>query len=127
MDWLFSGIEDWLHETLIEAILASLAGIFDDVNYQVNDIAVQVGTTPEGWNSGVFNMVRSLSETVVLPIAGIILTFILSYELIQLIIEKNNMTDDVFCNEGISNAHKSNRKRWSTHLWQMIDAVLKGG
>jgi len=73
--------------------MASFANIFDDVNAQVNDIAIQVGHTPESWNSGVFNMVRTLSETVVLPIAGIILTFVLCYELIQLIIEKNNMSD----------------------------------
>ena len=127
MDWLFSGITDWLQESLIDAIIAILAGIFDDINFQINDIAVQVGSTPEDWNSGVFNMVRTLSETVVLPIAGIILTFILCYELIQLIIEKNNTVDDVFCNGGISNAHKSNRKQWSTHLWQMTGTVLKGG
>jgi hypothetical protein len=63
------------------------------VNDQVADIAVQVGQTPEGWNSGVFAMVRNLSEAVVLPIAGMILTFVLCYELIQLIIEKNNLQD----------------------------------
>jgi len=91
MDWLFSGITDWLQESLIDAIIAILAGIFDDINFQINDIAVQVGSTPEDWNSGVFNMVRTLSETVVLPIAGIILTFILCYELIQLIIQGNRI------------------------------------
>jgi len=63
------------------------------VNTQVQDIAVQVGTTPAGWNAGVFAMIRTLSETVVLPIAGMILTFVLCYELIQLIIEKNNLSD----------------------------------
>lgn len=93
MDWLFDGIGDWLKQLFIDAIMASFTEMFSDVNAQVGDIATQVGTTPEGWNSGVFAMIRTLSETVVLPIAGMILTFILSYELIQLIIEKNNLQD----------------------------------
>lgn len=93
MDWLFDGISDWLKQLFIDAIMASFTTMFDEVNTQVADIAVQVGTTPEGWNSGVFAMIRTLSETVVLPIAGMILTFVLCYELIQLIIEKNNLQD----------------------------------
>ena len=67
--------------------------MFDNVNAQVADVATQVSATPLGWNPAVFDMVRNLSETVVLPIAGIILTFVLCYELIQLIIEKNNLVD----------------------------------
>ena len=93
MSWLFDGITDWIRQFLIDGIMASFARIFGYVNDQVADIAVQVGQTPEGWNSGVFNMVRNLSETVVLPIAGMILTFVLCYELIQLILEKNNLQD----------------------------------
>jgi thiamine transporter ThiT len=82
---------------LIDGIMASCASIFGYVNDQVADIAVQTGQTPAGWNAGVFAMVRNLSETVVLPIAGMILTFVLCYELIQLIIEKNNLQEIVFC------------------------------
>ena len=93
MGWLFNGITEWIRQFLIDAIMASFASIFGYVNDQVSDIAVQVGQTPEGWNSGVFAMVRNLSETVILPIAGMILTFVLCYELIQLIIEKNNLSD----------------------------------
>ena len=93
MDWLFRGITDWMRQFLIDGIMASFERIFDDVNRQVGDIAYQVGQTPESWNSGVFAMIRNLSETVVLPIAGMILTFVLCYELIQLIIEKNNLQD----------------------------------
>lgn len=93
MDWLFDGIGDWLKQLFIDAIMASFTQMFDQVNTQVADIAVQVGTTPEGWNSGVFAMIRTLSETVVLPIAGMILTFVLCYELISMIIEKNNLQD----------------------------------
>jgi len=93
MSWLFDGITDWIRQFLIEGIMASFARIFGYVNDQVADIAVQVGQTPVGWNAGVFAMIQNLSETVVLPIAGMILTFVLCYELIQLIIEKNNLQD----------------------------------
>ena len=93
MNWITDILENLFKDSIIDAIMASFEGIFDDVNQQVNDISVQVGQTPEAWNSGVFTMVRTLSETVVLPIAGIILTFVLCYELIQLIIEKNNLAD----------------------------------
>jgi len=91
LDWLLGGLFDWIKEMLIDAIMASFAGMFESVNEQVADIAVQVGQTPGGWNPGVFAMVRTLSETVVLPIAGMVLTFVLCYELIQLIMERNNM------------------------------------
>jgi hypothetical protein len=93
MDWLFDGISDWLKQLFIDAIMASFTEMFDQVNTQVADIAVQVGTTPEGWNSGVFAMIRTLSETVIIPIAGLILTFVMCYELIHMIIEKNNLQD----------------------------------
>jgi len=93
MDWLFDGITDWIRQFLIDGIMASFERIFDSVNEQVADIAVQVGQTPAGWNAGVFAMIQNLSETVILPIAGLILTYVLCYELIQLIIEKNNLQD----------------------------------
>ena len=88
-DWL----TDWLKEILIEGIMGNLTGLFDSVNSRVGEIAVQVGTTPAAWNAGVFSLIRQLSETVILPIAGLILTFVATYELIQLIIEKNNLHD----------------------------------
>jgi len=93
MSLLFDGIANWIKQTLIDAIMASFQGSFDYVNQKVADVATQVGQTPEGWNSGVFSMIKTLSETVVIPIAGIILTYVLCYELIQLIIEKNNLQD----------------------------------
>ena len=88
-DWL----TDWLKEILIEGIMGNLTGIFDTVNTRVGEIAVQVGTTPAAWNAGVFSLIRQLSETVILPIAGLVLTFVATYELIQLLIEKNNLHD----------------------------------
>jgi hypothetical protein len=93
MGWLIDSITDWIKQLFIDAIMASFTTMFGEVNTQVQDIAVQVGTTPAGWNAGVFAMIRTLSETVVLPIAGMILTFVLCYELISLIIEKNNLAD----------------------------------
>ena len=88
-DWL----TDWLKEILIEGIMGNLTGLFDTVNTRVGEIAVQVGATPAAWNAGVFSLIRQLSETVILPIAGLILTFVATYELIQLLIEKNNLHD----------------------------------
>ena len=88
-DW----ITDWLKELLIEGILGNLEGLFDAVNTRVGEIAVQVGTTPAAWNAGVFSLIRQLSETVILPIAGLILTFIATFELIQMLIDRNNLHD----------------------------------
>ena len=93
MGWLVDSISNWIKQLFIDAIMASFTTMFGEVNNQVQDIAVQVGQTPAGWNAGVFAMIRTLSETVVLPIAGMVLTFVLCYELIQLIIEKNNLSD----------------------------------
>lgn len=91
MGSLFEKIADWLKEGLIEAITGQYTSIFQSVNSQVSDVASQVGRTPQAWNSGVFSMIQNLSESVVVPIAGMILTFVLVYELIQMILEKNNM------------------------------------
>ena len=86
-------IQEWFKEVLIDGIISNLSGTFDTVNTKVAEIAGEVGMTPSGWNGGIFNMIRNLSETVIVPIAGIILTFVMCYELIQLIVEKNNLHD----------------------------------
>ena len=93
MDFLTDWITDWLKGLLIDGIMGNFEGLFDNVNNQVGEIATQVGTSPGAWNPGVFSMIRNLSETVVLPIAGLILTFVMCYELISMIIEKNNLHD----------------------------------
>ena len=93
MDMIWQKITDWLKEVLVSGILDNLSGMFDNVNQKVGEIAGQVGSTPQAWNSGVFNMVRNLSETVILPIAGVILAFVMTYEFIQMVIDKNNMND----------------------------------
>jgi len=93
MDSLLEKITEWIKEALIGGITTNFTGMFDMVNQKVGEIAGQVGQTPESFNSGIFSMIRSLSETVVIPIAGMILTFILCYELITMIIDRNNMHD----------------------------------
>ena len=95
MDLLLNTLTNWLKELLAGAIASNLTGMVDSVNDKVGDIATQVGQTPQGWNSGVYGMIRTLSDNVILPIAGVILAFVMTLELIQLITEKNNMHDDV--------------------------------
>ena len=93
MDFLSDWLTGWLKELLIDGILGNLEGLFDAVNAQVGEISVQVGMTPADWNAGVFSLIRQLSETVILPIAGLILTFVATYELIQMLIDRNNLHD----------------------------------
>lgn len=90
---IWNMIEEWFRELLIDGIASNLSGMFDTVNTKVGEIAGEVGMTPSGWNGGIFGMIQSLSETVILPIAGIILTFVACYELIQIVIEKNSLHD----------------------------------
>ena len=90
---LFDAISNWFRGLLIDGIIHNFTGMFNDMNARVSEVAGQVGQTPAGWNAGIFNLVRTLSETVVMPIAGMILTFIVCYELIHHIIERNNMHD----------------------------------
>lgn len=90
---IFDAIEDWMRELLSGVIHSNLDRMFTDVNQKTGEIAAQVGQTPQGWNSSIFSMIESLSDTVILPIAGIIITFVLCYELITMITEKNNMHD----------------------------------
>lgn len=78
---------------MTEGIIGNLSGMFDTVNTKVGEIAGEVGATPQGWNSGIFSMIQNLSETVIIPIAGAILAFVMCYELIQMVTEKNNMHD----------------------------------
>ena len=86
-------IEEWIKGILIDGITGNLSGLFSTVNTKVGEIASDVGATPQAWNSGIFNMLQSLSETVIVPIAGAILALVMCYELIQMITEKNNMHD----------------------------------
>lgn len=93
MDFLWNKLTEWLKEMLVGGIMENLSGLFDSINEQVADISKTVGTTPQNWNSSVFNMVKSLSETVIVPIAGIILAIVMTMELIQMIMDRNNFHD----------------------------------
>ena len=93
MDFLLDALTNWLKEMLVGGIMGNLQGLFDQVNTQVAGIAGQVGTTPQAWNGGVYSMIRSLSDQVILPIAGVILAIVMTMELLQLVMEKNNMHD----------------------------------
>lgn len=90
---LFGSIEEWLRELLTGFVSSNLTTMFTDVNDKTGTIAAEVGKTPQRWNAGIFNMIQSLSDSVIVPIAGLIITFVLCYELISMIIEKNNMHD----------------------------------
>ena len=93
MDTIWESITDWLKEILVDGIIANLSGMFDSTNQQVSQIVGDVGLTPQAWNSGIFNMIQNLSNSVILPIAGAILAFVMTLELIQLITDKNNLHD----------------------------------
>ena len=91
METVLKAIADWIKGILTAGIMSNLSGLFDDVNTQVGNIAQQVGTKPSSFEPRVFAMIEALSRNVVLPIAGIILTFIACYELIEMITQHNNM------------------------------------
>jgi len=93
MNSLTTKIGEWIRELFISGITNNFQGMFDEVNTKVTEVAAQVGQTPEGWNPGVFSMIKNLSETVIVPVAGIILTFVLCYELIHMLIDRNNLHD----------------------------------
>ena len=93
MDVIKQAIVDWLREILVGGIISNLSGLYDSTNTRVAEIAGQVGTTPAAWNSSIYNMIRSLSDNVILPIAGVVLAFVMTLELIQLIVDRNNMHD----------------------------------
>ena len=93
MDVIKQAIVDWLREILLGGIISNLSGLYDSTNTRVAEIAGQVGTTPAAWNSSIYNMIRALSDNVILPIAGVVLAFVMTLELIQLIVDRNNMHD----------------------------------
>ena len=93
MFFILDKIQDWIRSFLRDCIIDNLSGMFDQINTEVGEVAANVGTTPASWNAGVFSMIRNLSDNVVVPVAGIVLTFVVCYELINMIIERNNFHD----------------------------------
>ncbi len=93
MDFLLDALTQWLKEMLVGGIMGNLSGLFDSVNRQVADIATQVGQTPQGWNGSIFSMIQNLSNSIMVPIAGVILAIVMTLELIQMITDRNNLHD----------------------------------
>ena len=93
MDFLIDALTNWLKEMLVGGIMSNLSGMFDSVNSQVADISVQIGQTPQGWNPDIFNMIHTLSESIMVPIAGVLLAIVMTIELIQMIADRNNLHD----------------------------------
>ena len=93
MGFILEKIEEAIKELLIGMIEGNLTNMFTDVNDKVGTIATEVGKTPASWDANIYQMIRGLSENVIVPIAGIIITFVLCYELISMITEKNNLHD----------------------------------
>lgn len=93
MESILDAINEWIKEILIGAINGNLSTMFGDVNEKVGTIAAEVGKTPQGWNANIFSMIQNLSENVIVPIAGLVITYVLCYELISMVTEKNNMHD----------------------------------
>ena len=93
MDFLLDALTDWLKEMLVGGIMSNLSGMFDSVNQQVGDIATQVGQSPQGWNGSIFSMIQNLSNSIMVPIAGVILAIVMTLELIQMITDRNNLHD----------------------------------
>ncbi|MBR1633622.1 MAG: hypothetical protein IJ682_01015 [Lachnospiraceae bacterium] len=93
LDGVIEEIEKWMHGLLAGMVTANMSTMYEDVNTQVGTIAGEVGKTPQGWNGSIYNLIHGLSDSVMLPIAGVIITYVLCYELISMLTEKNNMHD----------------------------------
>ena len=93
MDYIFDKFTEWIKTLLVDGIMNNLTGLFDNVNAKVTEISTQIGQTPQAWNSNIFNMIKNLSDNIILPIAGIILAIVMTLELIQLIADRNNLHD----------------------------------
>ena len=92
-DIIAQALMEWLEEIVKSGILDNLSDLFGIVNDQVGTIATNVGQTPQGWNSAVFNMIKNISDTAIVPIAGLVLSFVMTVELLQLLMDKNNGHD----------------------------------
>ena len=90
---IFDKIEEFFKEFLLGGIQANLESMFLDINDKVGAIATDVGKTPMGWNGQVFSFIKSINDSVIIPIAGLIITAVLCIELINMVMQKNNMHD----------------------------------
>ena len=124
MDGIIESITEWLKGMLVDGTMSNLTGLFDSVNEEVSDIATRVGQTPAAWNSSIYMMIRTLSTNVIVPIAGLILAFVMTVEFIQMIIDRNNFHDF-----DLSNIYKWMFKTVCavlivTNTWNIVMGVL---
>jgi hypothetical protein len=124
MNTIIERITEAIKEILISFITSGLGDMFTAVNEKVGTVAEQVGQTPQGWNSGVFSLIQNLSQTVMIPIAGMIITFVLCYELITMVTQKNNFHDSVLCRGRLLPFNKI----WQlAYLWRIMTTERKRG
>ena len=90
---IFDKIEEFFKELLLGGIQANLESMFLDINDKVGAVSTDVGKTPMGWNGDVFAFIKSINDSVIIPIAGLIITAVLCIELINMVMQKNNMHD----------------------------------
>lgn len=93
MERIFEQMTSWIKGWIVDALMVLLEGMFDNINNRVGQVASDVATSPANFTPGVFNLMREVSNNAVMPIAGMILTFIACYELIQLVIAHNNLAN----------------------------------
>ena len=93
LDGVIEEIEKWMHDLLTGMVTANMSTMYEDVNAQVGTIAGEVGKTPQGWNGNIYSLIHSLSDSVMMPVAGVIITYVLCYELVSMLTERNNMHD----------------------------------
>lgn len=93
MESVIQAITDWLHDMLVSGVMGTLTGMFDSVNDKVGAVATDIGMNPANFSPGIYSLIRGVSESVIIPIAGLILTFVACYELIQMIIDHNNLAN----------------------------------
>ena len=117
METVLKAIADWIKGILTAGIMSNLSGLFDDVNTQVGNIAQQVGTKPSSFEPRVFAMIEALSRNVVLPIAGIILTFIACYELIEMITQHNNIVRHFTKGTSVTRSPVMTKTGWLKCQW----------
>jgi hypothetical protein len=121
---LFEKIEEAIRDLLTNFVSSNLTTMFTDVNTKTGTIAAEVGQTPQSWNGSIFSMIRNLSDSVIVPIAGLIITFVLCYELITMITERNNMHDSVLCRGRLLPFNKI----WQlAYLWRIMTTERKRG
>ena len=119
MDFLLDALTNWLKEMLVGGIMGNLSGMFDSVNQQVADISVQVGQTPQGWNGSIFSMIQNLSNSIMVPIAGVILAIVMTVDLIQMIADKNNLHEETFFSL-LSAKFKKSQRRTMTWIFMIL-------